>query len=193
MRYILIVILTLNYFTLQAQNEGTAFDVRFKLKNGIYTSNVEILTNNPKYPDCKLEVDGYSLFGRASFNYYNESSEMQPYSDSLFAFVKNGILTIYYGYEFRKLIVTGPISLFYIESTVSYTYGYSHTDDRLFYFDLITGDIGKMNPLNMKEIFKRDPFVYSEYSQLSVVKGKKALYSTVIKYNMRNPIYIRTE
>ena len=193
MRYLLIVILTLNCFALHAQTESAAFDAKFKFQNGIYTSKAEIMNNEPKYPDCALEVDGYSLFGKASFNYYNESSEMQPYTDSLYAFVKSGILTIYYGHEFRKLIVTGAISLFYIESTVSYTYTYAHTDDRLFYFDLITGDIGKLNSLNMNEIFKRDPVVYSAYSQLSVLKGKKALYSTVINYNKRNPIYIRTE
>jgi hypothetical protein len=193
MRYFLIVIVILECFALQAQNESAAFNAKFRLKNGIYTSNVEIMNNDPKYPECMLEVDDYSLFGRASYNYYKENSEMLPYTDSLFAFVKSGILTIYFGNKFRRLIVTGAVSLFFTESTISYTNGYSHTDDRLLYFDLITGEIGKLNPRNMDEIFKRDTFIYSEYSQLSEIKGKKALYSTVIKFNMRNPIYIRTE
>ena len=193
MRFIVLFILFAGSFTLFAQNENAPFNSKFRLKNGIYTSNKEILNNDPRYPDYTLELYSHPLFGEAKFNYYSDDSIKKPYTDRLFALVKNGILVIYFRNEFRRLVVTGPVSIFFTEITTSYANGYSHTEDKMYYFDLKTGNIDKLNPGNLKEIFMRDHFLFTAYSKSSDSRKKRTLYATVIKYNQRNPILISTE
>jgi hypothetical protein len=193
MRYCLIVILSLTVLILQAQSGSSAFNAKFKLKNGIYTSNHEILNNDPKYPDFVLEVNEFTAFGKAIYSFYSESSGRQAYTDSLYAVVKNGILTIYFRNEFRRLIVTGTISLFFIDNTTSYANNYSHTENKLFFFNLLSGEIKKMNCHNLEPVFMQDDFVYSEYLKSSKLNREKILYSTVVKYNQHNPVFIPTD
>lgn len=194
MRYFLILILISKFGRVLAQDGSAAFDSKFEFRNGIYSSKNEVLENNPKYPDCTPEVRSRSLLGViTSFNYYTAESEKKVFADSLYAYAKNGILVIYAGDDFRRLVVTGPISLFYTESTVSYANGYSHTDDKLYFIDWLTGQTGKMNWRNLSEVFKRDYMLYAEYLKLSDARRKKTLYAGIIKYNKRNPIYIPAE
>jgi hypothetical protein len=198
MRYFLIVAILLQGFCLSAQTDSALFDRSFKLKKGIYTSYFEILENSPKYPDYLIETNNDIVFGKLSMNFYDQNMIQQDIKDEVFAYVQEGYIVVKYDNQFYKLILTGPISTFYKEKITSNSpynspITYTTVDDKLFLFDLRTGYINKLNLKNIDWILKRDSVLYTSYLALSDSKKRKTLYSFILKYNQRNPIYIRTE
>jgi len=195
MKNVLFIVILLNYLPLYAQTDSVQLDSKFHFKNGIYSSNLEVLNNNPKYPDYFLETRRGSevIFGGSAYNFYNKLSNKQPYTDSLFAFVDNGVLLVYYKRDFHKLILTGAISTFFTENTIQYSTNYATIEDHLYFLDLETGNIDKLKPEKIDSIIKRDSQFYTDYSSISYSDKKKILYSYVLKYNKRNPIYIKLE
>jgi hypothetical protein len=195
MKNILFIVILLNYLPLYAQSDSVQLDSKFHFKNGIYSSYIEVLNNNPKYPDFLLETRRSSevIFGGSDYIFYNKLLNKQPYTDPLFAFVDDGVLLVYYKKDFHKLILTGAISTFFTEMTTHFSNGYTTTDANLYFLDLITGNIDKLNPENIDSIIKRDSRFYTDYSSISYSDKKKILYSYVLKYNKRNPIYIKLE
>ncbi len=63
----------------------------------------------------------------------------------------------------------------------------------LYFFDIKTGIVEKLNPTNINKIIMRDNLLYSNYSTISNSKKKKTLYSYILKFNKNNPIYVNLE
>lgn len=195
MKHILILLIICQSLYLFGQSESVKFDNTFRFKNGIYTTNTEILTNNPKYPDYLIAVKTgiATIFDEPSYYYYKDTCDKKPFDDFLFAFVYDGQLLIHYKNNFHKLILTGAISTFFTEVIYNYTDRYSKAYDQLYFVDFMSGAMDKLNPETIDDIIKQDSLLYSEFSSLSYSKQKKILYSFVLKYNKRNPVFITLE
>jgi hypothetical protein len=190
---IIFTIIISGCLNLFGQSDSTLFDNTFKFKDGVYRTYKELLKNEPKYLNYRIDAKADGLFGKITFVIYDQMLNMQPFEDSVFAYVNNGTLAIFYMNHFYKLILKGTISTFYIETINVYSSGYTTKDDKLFFVDLMTGTIDKLNPSNINEFIKRDNELYSTYSTASESKIRKTLYSFILKYNQRNPLYIRTK
>ena len=70
------------------------------------------------------------------------------------------------------------------------TTGFNNYTDVLDYVDLKTGKTNLLKPQNITEIFFHDPELYNEFNRLSESKQRKLIYSYVLKFNKRNPLYI---
>lgn len=195
MKLSIIILILLNSVLLEAQNDSLIFEKNFKLKNGIYTSYIEVLNNNPTYHNCILKVKSFSFFGgKRTYCYIDVFEETHDYIDSLFLIVQNEEVAINYKNLFYKLILKGSISTFYTtKNYFDYYSGEQKYKDKLYYIDLCTGEIKRLTPRNIETLIKRDSILYKEFSRVSNVKKKKTLYSYILKYNLRNPIYINTK
>jgi hypothetical protein len=193
MRILFSLLLLFQSACVLGQADSIRFDSDFHPQDGIYTSYKELLTNQPKYPGYLLEVrksvevllNGHGLY------YYIQLSDKQPYTDSIFAYVEKGQFRIVYRNDILNVILKGSISTFFTENTVQYTSRYYETYDKLYIVDLNTGNINKLNPGTLGEIIRRDSQLYSEYMAIPYSDKKKILYSYILKYNKRNPIYIK--
>lgn len=192
MRYFLIIIFLTCSALLYAQRDSVIFDNQIKLKEGIYTSFSEIIANNPKYQNCSFETKGNFLFGKKLLIYYSDRfGNKFKFDDRILLVVHDGIRYVKFKKKFNKLILTGTISTFFIEKTYhDYRTGYTGTEDKLYFVDLKTNMIKRLKPIRIREIFRRDNILYSDYQSISDSKKRKTLYFYVLKYNMRNPIYI---
>jgi len=166
---------------------------QIELKEGVYTSISEILNNSPKYYDCRFETKVGFWFGNTSIYYFDNLGTRHEFNDTILFVVEDGNRYVKYKNHFCKLILTGAISTFYIENTVVYTPNYANTQTDLFYWDIQTGIMDKVNVSNMDEILKRDSSIYSTYSGISNSVKRKTLYSYILKYNAHNPIHISTQ
>jgi hypothetical protein len=169
------------------------FNNQIELKEGVYTSIPEVLINNPKYFDCRFETKVGFWFGNTSIYYYDLSGTRHEFNDTILFVVEDGNQYVKYGNHFCKLILTGAISTFYIENTIIYTNHYANTQTDLYYWDIETGTMGRVNVSNMDEILKRDSSINAVYSGISNSLKRKTLYSYILKYNAHNPIYINTQ
>ena len=174
------------------QNDSALFNHEFKFRDGIYTKNVEVLMNEPKYSINEVEAKVDVLLGKMKFYYLGESSKREPLADSIFAYVEEGILRVYYKNQFHKLILKGPILTFYTETTITYSSGYVDKNDKLYFVDLLTGKIDRLTPDKIDSVIKRDSELYLKFSNLSESQKRKTLYSYILKYNQNNPFYIKT-
>jgi len=198
MRYISIFVFLTCSILLQSQDEKAKFDNEIELKEGIYTSFNEIIENDPKYYNCTVGVIADFGFGGMLkgmiIYYYDELGIKYELQDTILLIIQDGEKYIRFHDSFYKLMLAGAISTFTIERQVhNYSTGYSESYENLFFLDLQTGVIEKLNPINIDKIIKRDNELYFNYSALSNSKKRKTLYSYVLKYNMRNPIYINME
>lgn len=200
--YLLLILLITN--VLGAQNDSVVVDRDFIFKNGIYATFDEVRTNSPKYPNLMFELREDRLT-KSKIIY----AEKAINSDSIFAIVQNGKLSIRFDNDYRKLILVGSLCTFFIEtyklSPPSFdqtTYipgidggifigGKRSPDLDVYCLDLKTGYIDRLECDYMDEILKRDNFLYVDYSLASKKERKKTLYSYVLKYNSRNPTYFR--
>jgi hypothetical protein len=194
MRFLLIYIFLTWSKIILGQNDSLMFDNHIKLKEGVYTSFAEVLENSPKYHDCLFETKVDFWFGKMKIYYYDKLGIKNEFIDTILLVVQDGKRYVKYKNRFCKLILTGAISTFFIESIYNdYSTGNMDTDYKLFFIDLKTGTIDKLNPPNIDNIFKRNNLLYSEYSLLSNTKKKKTLYSFILKFNMQNPIYVKVK
>jgi hypothetical protein len=192
LRHILAIIIILTNNCLFGQSDSALFNHEFKFKDGVYTQNIQVLINEPKYSKHEVEAKVDILFGKLKFYYVGESSMKHPLTDSIFAYVEERNLFVYYKNQFHKLILKGPISTFYIETTTQYSTGYVDKDDKLYFVDIMTGEINRLTPDNIDKVIKRDEELYLVFSNLSDSKKRKTLYSYILKYNQNNPLYIKT-
>lgn len=193
MRFAFLFLTVFSISFLYGQSDSAVLDKKFKFRDGIYTTNFELIENAPKYPDYLLEIkhDFGALFNVHSYYFYKEGNNRQTYEDSLFAYVYNGTLLIEFKNDFYKPILVGAITTFFSEVIVDYTDQYSKAYHKLFFVDLLSGKADRLYPENIEDIIERDRELYSDYSSLSYKKQNKTLYSFVLKYNSRNPIIIR--
>jgi hypothetical protein len=190
MKYSLTAFFLLLTFSLRAQ-DSTLFDSKFKFKEGIYTSYTEVLKNSPKFQVSLLDVKVEPFFGNVSIYYYDKLGKQKKFTDSLFAIVHEGKFGIIYRKQFNKLILTGPISTFIIRTYYNDVAGNPHNIDRLFYVDLMTGNIEELYQRSISDVIKRDMSLFHEFEEMSTSKRAKTLYKFILKYNLRNPIYIK--
>ena len=187
--YIIFFFLIFPEFLL-SQNEMSVFNNQVELTEGVYTSLSEVLNNSPKYNDCRFETKVGFWFGNMSIYYFDKTGTRHEFNDTILFVVEDGNRYVRYKNYFCKLILTGAISTFYIENTVVYSSNFANTQTVLFYWDIQTGIMDKVNVDNMDEILKRDSSIYSTYSEIPNSTKKKTLYSYILKYNAHNPIYI---
>lgn len=175
---------------LLSQDNTSEFNNKTALNEGVYTSLSEVLNNSPKYYECRFEAKVDFWFGKTSIYYFDKSGVRHEFNDSILFVVEDGNRFVKYGNHFCKLILTGAISTFYIENTTIYSGQSSYTHTNLFYWDIQTGIMDKVNITNLDEILKRDNSIYSIYSGVSNSVKKKTLYYYILKYNANNPIYM---
>jgi hypothetical protein len=191
MRLIIIFSILFCSQLLLGQDSNSVFDNNVKLKEGIYTSLSEIIENSPKYFDCIFETKVDFWFGQTSTFYHDKSGIRHELNDTILLVVEDGEKYVHYNSGFYRLIRTGAISTFIIETLYVYSMGYRDLESNLYFWDLQTGMMDKLNPANFDEIIKRDNSIYSTYSGISKSQKKKTLYYYVLKYNEHNPIYIQ--
>jgi len=193
MRHFIIFLFLLLPEFLLSQDDMSLFNNQIVLNEGIYTSLSEVLNNSPKYYDCQFEAKVDFWFGNTSIYYTDKSGTRHELNDTILLVVENGNKYVKYKKGFCKLIKVGAISTFMIDHTIKYSNGYQNTLTTLLFWDIQTGVMDILNVKNMDEILKRDSYIYSIYSGVPDSKKKKTLYSYVLQYNSRNPIYIRTD
>jgi hypothetical protein len=87
----------------------------------------------------------------------------------------------------------GAISTFIVEKTRNQYPGYMEEVQKVFFYDLKTGIIDKLTPNNAENFLMRDNELYTTFSDLNMIQKNKMIYSYILKYNTRNPIYIKSE
>jgi len=190
MRHFIILFFIILPEFLFSQDYATIFNSKTVFNEGVYTTLSEVLSNSPKYIDCRFEVKVDFWFGKTSIFYFDTSGTRHEFNDTILFVVEEGNRYVNYKNHFCKLILTGAISTFYIENTTVYSGQSSYTHTNLFFWDLQTGIMDKVNITNLDEILKRDNSIYSIYSGVSDSVKKKTLYSYILKYNAHNPIYM---
>ena len=190
MRHFIILLLFFLPEFLFSQEDALIFNGKTVLKEGVYTTISEVLSNSPKYHDCRFEVKVDFWFGKTSIFYFDASGTQHEFNDTILFVVEEGNRYVNYKNHFCKLILTGAISTFYIENTTVYSSQTSYTHTNLYFWDIQTGIMDKVNITNLDEILRRDNSIYSTYSGVSDSVKKKTLYSYILKYNARNPIYM---
>jgi hypothetical protein len=191
MKYILITIYLIQCISLFGQRDSVLFDKRFIFRDGIYTSNEEVLSNEPKYPNYILDPQGVMLYNSIQFYYYIKDQDKKVFPDSILGYAKDGIFYVLYKLQFYKLFNIGSISTFLFEVTSNYYPEVYITNEKVGFFDLKTGLIDKVSIAKIDDLLKRDIELYSTFSKISLFDKKKALYPYILKYNMRNLIYIK--
>ena len=178
-------------FNTFGQSNKEIINNTFSFKNGIYSSFDELISNNPKYPNCLFDMVKPPV-GYPKLSYYNEKFEMKRYDDYLFAVVNNGILFLWYNLSFFKQLYLGEISIFVRTSWHSYVQKlYSTDEDFPNILDLKTGKIKGLNYKSISRILKRDNDIYNEFISVENKKNRKTLFSYIYKYDINNPIYIQ--
>jgi hypothetical protein len=175
-----------------AQDSSTVFDNKIKLNEGVYTSINEVLENNPKYFNCSFEIKVNAWFGGITIYYFDGLGTKHEFKDTILLVVQDNERYVNYKSRFYKLLLTGAISTFTIK-TIYRDIGYSDIQQELYFFDIKSGIIDKLNPTNINKIIMRDNLLYSNYSTISNSKKKKTLYSYILKFNKNNPIYVNPE
>ena len=193
MRHIIFLFIILLPEFLFSQDDAAFFNSKTVFKEGVYTSLSEVLSNSPKYHDCRFEAKVDFFFFFTSIHYFDASGVRHEFNDTILFVVEDGNRYVNYKNHFCKLILTGAISTFYIENTTVYSGQSSYTHTNLFYWDIQTGKMDKVNITNLDEILKRDNSIYSSYSGVSDSVKKKTLYSYILKYNANNRIYMNSQ
>ncbi|GIV26427.1 MAG: hypothetical protein KatS3mg027_0241 [Bacteroidia bacterium] len=119
----------------------------------------------------------------------------------LWGYFQNGILYIYYDNAFYKVPVLGAISYFIGTQEVTYYsgvgWGYPYgmagvpvktREIKDFLMDYYTGKVYPFSLDQLEELFKKDPAIYNEFTQLSR-KQKKNKYRYYIRlFNEKYPV-----
>jgi hypothetical protein len=163
-----------------SQTSQIIFNNLTPFNNGIYISYQEVLENSPRFPNCKLR------------NYFkSDSSSITP-----FAYIEDGAMFINFTNKFYKIIIKGPLSIFYHVTNYDYYYfstlsfKISFSEDHIFFIDFQNGRINNLNIKNLSEVLSRDTLLFNDFSKLSNRKKKKSLLPYILKFNGRNPIYL---
>ena len=191
MRIFLIIIFLTGFRFLFGQENNTIFDNKTNLTEGVYTTLSEILENNPKYHDCLFESKVNVWTGKIFIYYTDQSGARNELKDTILLVVEDGKRYVCYKKGFYKLILTGAISTFIIETIDYKAMGPDEVRAKIYFWDVMTGKMDKLNPYNVDDIIKRDRVIYETYSDISDLKKSKTLYSYILKYNMHNPVFIK--
>lgn len=203
----------------QSQVPVAKFDNSFKLKDGIYTSYVELLMNNPAFPDCIIIIHAdKNVVNTDALSYCsigNEGNAM-PFNSTLYATVLNGKLTVYYDKSLVSVYSKGTLCTF-IYTTDSYknqrynsnfyqpafgpppapgdarqksTLKRSNFKSNVFVLDIETGEIYKLTKYNISKSIARDSILYEKFIKVKPGKKNKNLFKFIAEFNTRNPTYL---
>lgn len=183
MRNLLVILLLL-----PLNNFGQPVKVtnNFRFNNGIYTCFGELINNSPKYLKCKLDIERPPV-GYPRIFYYDSLNKEHTFYDSCFAMVSDGVLFIRTGYYFIKCYYLGSITIL---KTTSLDQLYNVIDGILI-LDFETGKTFSLFDSFLTDIFQRDPALYAEFMNDKGKRGKNKLIAWIIKYNIRNPLYLK--
>lgn len=191
--------------------DSTAFDVNFKLSNGIYTSLLELQYSAPKYPDCELDLENQrSTLSFSSLYYITAKKVRKPYDDQLFATVVDGRLFIFHHNHLNPIFLRGAICTFILKEYIAttyypsgsgnpYPYGSSSSSypstqhvevTNIYFFDFKTGIIETVEKERLDFVIQRDSVLYKTFSKIYTDPNNKKTYSYISQYNLRNPVYI---
>jgi len=99
----------------QAQLPVAKFDNIFNLKDGIYSSYTELLTNNLAFPNCLLIVSANKdAVNKDELNYcvIGNESNIIPFGAALYATVEKGKLSVYYKKSLINVYSKGTLCTF---------------------------------------------------------------------------------
>lgn len=194
MRIIILIFILIRSTYSFAQGDSAIFDKNFKLREGIYTSYLQILNNTPEFPDYKVSVDVNAFTGFTYIYFYDPDGFKHSFKDSMqtvFAVVQNGDLFLWFEKTFQKLVLVGSISTFIFQTKFDQSTNYAKFENHLYFYDIQSGSRNNFDCINLESIIQRDSSLYLEFSKLTKTQAKNQLYSFVLKYNFRNPIYIK--
>ena len=213
-RFILILLLTLSFFSTafaqESAKETVRYDYSFEFKDGVYTSFFSFRNNSP-VPFSRIVSPAYdddffkNLLKAETISFYDENGTLNEMPrKTIWGYANNGKPNIYWLNKFNLIPYIGTISHFvstelvthyvggtmmydpmYIPSTQSYT-----TEELVHYFiNMNTGEITTYSSKNLLELIKDDTELYNEYSKLGKRKRSKSIMEYLQKYNRKHPIY----
>ena len=184
----LLLLITCNVF---GQHHKEAITNLFVFNKGIYTSFTELLTNSPKYLNCQFEIVR-PLAGYPSYYYYDSLNKQHVFEDSLFAIVQEGTLFLYFKEVFYKRSLAGAITILMRTNWHSaFQRHYDIFEDNICILDFETGKVGLLKFKLIDLIIQRDPLLHKDFLSMENKGDKNNLLRYIIKYNERNPFYLK--
>jgi hypothetical protein len=191
----------------QNKTDSVVFDGRFVLTDGIYTSYEELINNAPRFVGAELEFEKNSKsIDWNNVYYFTKSKTRLKYEYALFATVVNGHLAIYYSSQMNSVFVRGALCTFIVQELVTHTYNSpsnpsgmgggvpvttTTVEVNIYFLDLKTGIIAKVEKENLDPIIQRDSTLYSTFKKIKSDSNHKKSYPYVSQYNDRNKFYIK--
>ena len=183
--------------------DSVKFDKHTYFEPGIYTNLNQLFINTPKYYDYKIISESKNIVADKLFFFDNQGNQIE-FNDTVFAYIEENGFYNYYKGDLHLLSSKGSISIFFIGHTLAYGRNVSIVFEAnapivteavaMYYFDIKSGVINWIQPNHpelLEPLFVRDKELYDEFSNLSKSKKKKRYYSYILKYNERNPFYVK--
>jgi ribosomal protein S17E len=179
---IILLLLPLNNFGQQIKVTNN-----FRFNNGIYTCFAELINNSPRYLKCKLDIERPPV-GLPKYYYYDSLQKKHTFYDSCFAVVTDGMLFIRQEEVFIKGYYLGSITILKasgMDLSANFV-------DLILLLDFETGKIVSLFDSFLTDIFQRDLVLYEEFMNDQSKNQTNKLISYIIKYNNRNPLYLKS-
>jgi len=195
--YLFILLMGCMHYNYGQASDSVKFEKGVFLEAGIYTHVNQIIGNAPKYFGYRLDPNESHFFKKGDeLSCFDRNGNQLKIEDTVIAYVEKGTFFVRYKHWIYPLMSKGAISTFIVSQSTRNTGNASTVDEDiyLYYFDLKTGVINRIKKTQMDkigELFIADNELYKEFSNLSKSKKKKLYYSYILKYNQRNPIYIK--
>ncbi len=221
---ILTLLLGIMAFSLASKSQDTIQKVPYTqdyiLKEGIYLTFSQFLTNNP-IPKYKIvskvprDIPTYlsEVTKADTIHYIGENGFIIPVPVSkIWGYCENNTLFVRYLNKFNRVIVIGTIGFFMTQVTVTSTIYddpyYSYYYDPFYYpisgtprqvksdeirrylIDFKTGEILPFTYSNLEVLLSADTELYNEYMSLSKRKRKKLIFLYLRRFNERNPLML---
>ncbi len=181
------------------------------LKEGIYLSFDKFIKQQPlpfeNLVNYNQETNKEQLFKQKSLFYtdpFGLTKEIE--TRSIWGYVSNNALFVYYNKDFYRVSYLGSIAHFIATQTVrNYAtpydpyYGYYYPYPSHSYettqlvqnvIDLKTGKIYPFTPEAILALIADDNELFNEYSQLKKKKKRELMFLYIRKYNERHPLYL---
>jgi hypothetical protein len=160
-------------------------------KDGIYTSFGELLSNAPRYLNCKLDIVRPPA-GYPKYDYYDSADVRHTYHDSCFCVVANRILFVRDMDFFYKSYYLGAVTI--LQETTwhsAFQKDYETFDGSIFILDFMTGEVLPLNKKNVSGILARDSSLSGEFEAKKKKATNEEMVLYLLKYNSRNPYYLK--
>ena len=203
-----LLFLFLNFaLSAQTQMDSVVFDGRLILTDGIYATFEELVNNTPRFVSAKLEFEkNNKSIDLNNLYYFTKSGTRLKYINPLFATVVHGHLAIYHSSQMNSVFVRAALSTFIVQEVVTQTYNSSSdpsgmgggnpvttttVEMNIYFLDLKTGNILRVEKENLDPIIQRDSTLYSSFKKIKSDTNHKKSYPYISQYNDRNKFYIK--